>query len=69
MPTSLSEYHDLVAEALRNPQFNESYRRRGLQAVGERHTYAHRARHILRLLGLEGSIPAGTAADGRKPGS
>jgi len=51
MPESLGEYQYLMDTALRYPEFNETWRKRGYKAVVERHTYAHRAQKILRLLG------------------
>ena len=52
VPTSLSEYHELVRHALTDDGFNRRFRERGLRAINERHTYAHRARQIMGLLGL-----------------
>jgi hypothetical protein len=52
VPTSVSEYHELVRQALEDDDFNQRLRERGFRAIMERHTYAHRARQIMDLLGL-----------------
>jgi spore maturation protein CgeB len=55
VPSSLAEYHDLVQTLLTDSALNQAYRTRGYQAILERHTYAHRALSLLKLLSL--SIP------------
>jgi len=52
VPANVSEYHEMIQQALSDPSFNQGYRDRGYRAILERHTYAHRARQILNLLGL-----------------
>lgn len=52
VPHSVSEYHEMVHQALNDPAFNRRYRERGHQVVVQRHTYAHRAQQILKALGL-----------------
>jgi hypothetical protein len=54
VPRSIDEYHNMVADVLRNPSVADAYRQRGVQAIHERHTYAHRAAQILRLLDFDG---------------
>lgn len=54
MPGSVDEYHAMVKRALSDDDFNSRYRENGYKAILERHTYAHRARQILDLLGLHG---------------
>lgn len=46
VPSSISEYHSMVRQALGDSSFRQQYRRNGLSAVLERHTYIHRARNI-----------------------
>jgi len=64
-PENLDHYHALVKRALTDEDFNAKYRRAGIKAVRERHTYVHRARKVLDLLGL----PAPGVVDGTKPES
>jgi len=52
VPGSVDEYHDITHQALSDDRFNRRYRERGYRAILERHTYAHRAKQILDLLGL-----------------
>lgn len=52
VPDSVTEYHELVHAALDDEDFNEQQRAAGYKAVMERHTYAHRARQVVELLGL-----------------
>jgi spore maturation protein CgeB len=52
IPESISDYHDMVRMALDDEDFNRQYRLAGHRAIRERHTYAHRARTVLELLGL-----------------
>jgi hypothetical protein len=56
VPDSVADYHELVRRALDDDDFNLQFRRRGLKAIEERHTYAHRARQIVGLLGLESPL-------------
>jgi len=49
----VDEYHAIVRQALNDDAFNRRYREAGHRAILERHTYAHRARQILNLLGLD----------------
>lgn len=53
VPNSVDEFHDFVWQILNDEGFSRSYRRRGFQAVMNRHTYAHRALTVLNHLGLE----------------
>ena len=53
VPESVEHYHVLVKRALEDDEFNARYREAGYRAVQERHTYVHRARTILDLLGLK----------------
>lgn len=53
VPSTVDEYHEMVHQALRDASFNQRYRERGYRAIQERHTYAHRARQILDLLGIQ----------------
>lgn len=62
MPDSLAEYHDLVQMLLTDPTRNQAYRTRGYQAIVERHTYAHRAQRVLKLLGLPAPVVTPYAA-------
>lgn len=50
VPRDLNEYHEMVNSALIDNDLNLKYRIQGYKAVLERHTYAHRAQAILRLL-------------------
>ena len=52
VPADLAEYRELVRQALTDDAFNRRFRDRGFQAIQKRHTYAHRARQIMDLLGL-----------------
>jgi hypothetical protein len=52
VPESKDEYHMLVHATLTDDNFNRSFRRKGYQAVIQRHTYEHRASLILSLLGI-----------------
>jgi len=52
VPESVEEYHALIKRALTDSDFNQAYRRKGHEAVMRRHTYAHRASTILRLLDI-----------------
>lgn len=56
VPGSVEHYHELVKRALEDDDFNCSFRERGYRAVRERHTYVHRARRILDLLGLKAPV-------------
>lgn len=49
---SVQEYHDMVKRALTDDDFNQSYRRKGYDAIVKRHSYAHRAMAILKLLNM-----------------
>jgi hypothetical protein len=62
VPSSLAEYHELVQALLTDEALNQAFRTRGYQAIVERHTYAHRAQTILKLLGLPAPIEASYAA-------
>lgn len=53
VPESVEHYHILVKRALQDDEFSARYREAGYRAVQERHTYVHRARTILDLLGLK----------------
>jgi len=53
VPRDIDEYHSIVTRAMNDKDFNMRYRRNGYNAVMGRHTYVHRARQILNLLGLE----------------
>jgi len=53
VPSNLEEYHNMVHLALTDEDFNRRYRKKGYQAVLDRHTYAHRARTILGFLGVD----------------
>ena len=53
IPRNLDEFHDFVRQAFVDREFNERYRKKGYAAVMSRHTYRHRAKEVLRLLGLE----------------
>ena len=53
VPGNVNEYHEIVQLALTGNDFNQRYRRSGYEAILERHTYAHRARTILRYLGID----------------
>jgi len=53
-PRTLTEYHDLTRRALTDVEFNKNYRQQGLQAVLNRHTYAHRARQVLEYFEIGG---------------
>jgi hypothetical protein len=46
VPRNINEYHSMVRQALGDSSFRQQYRRNGLSAVLERHTYIHRARSI-----------------------
>lgn len=52
VPGSVQEYHDMVKRALTDDDFNQAYRRKGYDATVKRHTYAHRAMKILKLLNM-----------------
>lgn len=49
-PSSLSEYKELIYTALNDKQFNDQYRKAGIKAIRENHTYAHRADLIINNL-------------------
>jgi hypothetical protein len=51
-PESIDEYHDMVKSALEDDAINKKYRENGLQAILDKHTYAHRAKKILSYLDL-----------------
>jgi hypothetical protein len=53
VPGNLDQYHELVAQALGDDDFNQRYRQAGNAAVQARHTYAHRAQKLLEILGIE----------------
>ena len=53
VPSSITEYHAMVQQALRDDDFNRHYREQGYAAVRSRHTYAHRARTLLKYLEIE----------------
>jgi len=53
VPGSLTEYHDLVRQALEDDDFNQHYRQIGYEAVQARHTYIHRARTLLEHLDID----------------
>jgi spore maturation protein CgeB len=52
VPDSVSDYHEMVRLTLTDQDFSLRYRQAGQRAIQERHTYAHRARTLLELLGL-----------------
>lgn len=52
VPSSVDEFHAMIELALRDETVNERFRKRGYEAVIARHTYAHRAREVLALLGV-----------------
>lgn len=52
VPTSLTEYREMVDALLRDDDLNAAYRARGHAAVLARHTYAHRAAAALARLGI-----------------
>lgn len=56
-PESVQEFLDLVREALAHPDRFLAFRDRAYEAVHAHHTYRHRARQILSLLGEVG-VPA-----------
>jgi spore maturation protein CgeB len=61
VPQSLAEYHDMIRRALDDRDFNQRYREAGYEAVCARHTYAHRARLILHVLGFADNGEAGVS--------
>jgi len=52
VPGDLNEYHERIQQILNEGDAYNEYRRRGHEAVLQRHTYAHRARAILGYLGI-----------------
>lgn len=52
IPETIGHYHELVARALADDDFNAKYRAAGIKAVRARHTYVHRARTVLKHLGI-----------------
>jgi spore maturation protein CgeB len=52
VPENISEYHDMVRLALNDDGFNHRQRESGRRAIQERHTYAHRAREVLKYLNI-----------------
>jgi hypothetical protein len=56
VPHDLNEYHALIQQALGDEDFNRRFREKGYQAVVQRHTYAHRAKQIIDLLGMKSVI-------------
>jgi len=60
VPSSLDEYHHMMWQALSDSEFNQRFRSKGYEAILARHTYAHRARRILNLLGM--NLPANSQA-------
>jgi hypothetical protein len=61
VPRSVDEYHDMVRQALNDPDLSLRYRRKGYEAILARHTYAHRARTILTYLGISSAAHKGGA--------
>lgn len=53
VPEDEHEFHEAVRELLDNDALRSEFGRRGREAVVSRHTYVHRARVILRELGLD----------------
>lgn len=52
LPESVEEYHEMVREVLVDEELRAGFRQKGYAAVMNRHTYEHRARQIIQLLGL-----------------
>ncbi|MCL5951131.1 MAG: glycosyltransferase, partial [Chloroflexi bacterium] len=63
VPGSIVEYHEMVRRALEDDEFNQRYRRNGHRAVIARHTYAHRAKRVLDLLGIQLAHPSENIPD------
>jgi spore maturation protein CgeB len=56
VPKSVDDFHDMVRLLLSEPNMRETFSHRGALAVEERHTYFHRARRVLALLGVSWPI-------------
>lgn len=52
VPSNMNEYHGMVRQSLSDENSNQQYRKKGYQAIMERHTYVHRARTILNYLSM-----------------
>ena len=53
VPENIDEYHYMVKKVLTDKDFNKKYREAGYKAIKDRHTYAHRARTILKYLDID----------------
>ena len=61
VPRSVDDYHELLSRALSDEEFNQRHRAAGHRAILERHTYAHRARQIIDLLGMSALLDTATS--------
>ncbi len=52
VPTSVEDFHEIVQAILKDDGLKEQYRKRGYQFVINNHTYMHRAKQVLSILGI-----------------
>ena len=52
IPGTVDEFHDIVNTVISDPYSLDHYRLRGFEAVLQRHTYIHRAKTVMKELGL-----------------
>ena len=52
VPKNEKDFHEMVETLLNDEEVNSAFRRKGYDAILNRHTYAHRAQQIMGSLGI-----------------